>query len=147
MVARMRLHGSLGRMDIDYAAEPDLGVDEFRAVLVASTLGARRPVDDTARLGEMLRHASLIVTARSGGRLVGVSRALTDFSYCCYVSDLAVDGAFQRRGIGRRLLDETRLRAGERATLLLVAAPAAERYYPHIGLQHVPGCWAIPRSR
>jgi GNAT superfamily N-acetyltransferase len=133
-------------MAIVYAVEPALGVAEFREVLVASTLGERRPVDDSPRLALMLRHANLIVTARDGGRLVGVSRALTDFSYCCYVSDLAVDAAVQRRGIGRQLLKETHAHAGERTTLLLVAAPAAVSYYPHIGLEHVPSCWAIPRN-
>jgi len=130
-----------------YAVEPALSVAEFRAVLVASSLGARRPVDDLERLTKMLRHANLIVTARIDGGLVGVSRALTDFSYCCYVSDLAVDAAYQRRGIGRKLLEETRRHAGDRTSLLLVAAPAAEDYYPHIGMQHVKSCWVFPRSR
>jgi predicted N-acetyltransferase YhbS len=76
-----------------------------------------------------------------------VSRAVTDFSYCCYLSDLAVDAAYQRQGIGRRLIDETRRLAGEQATLILVAAPAAESYYPRIGMKHLASCWAIPRAR
>jgi len=134
-------------MPIVYAAEPDLTAQEFRAILVASTLAERRPADDLERLERMLRHADLIVTARDGGRLVGVARAVTDFSYCCYLSDLAVDAAYQRQGIGRRLIDETRARAGEEATLILVAAPKAEAYYPRIGMKHHPSCWTIPRSK
>lgn len=134
-------------MPIVYASEPDLSVAEFRDVLVASTLGERRPVGDPSRLEKMLRNADLIVTARDGTKLVGVSRALTDFSYCCYLSDLAVDAAYQHQGIGKRLIDETRKAAGEEATLLLVAAPAAEGYYPKIGMTHLPSCWAIPRKR
>ena len=134
-------------MEVRYDFEPSLSVREFRAVLVASTLGARRPVDDLGRLEEMLRHADLIVTARIDGHLVGVARALTDYSYCCYVSDLAVDVQHQRKGIGRRLLSETRARAGDRASLLLVAAPAAENYYPHIGMKHLESCWIFPRDR
>lgn len=132
-------------MAIEYATEPDLSPEEFRGVLLASTLGERRPVDDIGRLDRMLRGANLVVTARDGARLVGVARALTDFAYCCYLSDLAVDASYQRRGIGRRLIDETRARAGDQATLLLVAAPMAEAYYPHIGLKHFPACWGIPR--
>jgi ribosomal protein S18 acetylase RimI-like enzyme len=89
---------------ISYALEPDLSAQEFRTVLIASTLAQRRPVDDPARLDKMLRHADLIVTARDGERLVGISRAVTDFSYCCYLSDLAVDVAYQRQGIGKRLM-------------------------------------------
>lgn len=132
---------------ITYALEPDLTSEDFRAVLVASTLAERRPADDPVRLEKMLRSADIIVTARENGRLVGVSRAITDFSYCCYLSDLAVDAGYQRRGIGKRLIAETHAAAGDGTTLLLVAAPAAEGYYPKIGMQHVRSCWSIPRSR
>jgi len=94
---------------IDYAIEPALTAAEFRAVLIASTLGERRPVDDLGRLERMLRGAEVIATARDRGRLVGVSRAVSDFAYCCYLADLAVDAAYQRRGIGGRgLLPEDR---------------------------------------
>lgn len=134
-------------MPIAYGLEPDLPAEAFRDLLIASTLGARRPVDDLPRLERMLRQADLVVTARDGERLVGVSRAITDFSYCCYLSDLAVDAAWQRRGIGRRLIAETHAAAGPLTTLLLVAAPAAEAYYPKIGLAPVASCWSIPRSR
>src|SRR5271170_5595702 len=112
-------------MQIVFALEPDLSAQEFRDILVASTLAERRPVGDLERLERMLRHADIIVTARDGDRLVGISRAITDFAYCCYLSDLAVDVAYQRQGIGRRLIEETRARAGEHATLILVAAPTA----------------------
>jgi ribosomal protein S18 acetylase RimI-like enzyme len=132
---------------ISYALERDLSADEFRAILIASTLAERRPTEDLARLDKMLRHADLIVTARDGHRLVGISRAVTDFSYCCYLSDLAVDVAYQRRGIGQRLIEETHRAAGETTTLTLVAAPAAETYYPSIGMKHHPSCWTIPRKR
>lgn len=135
------------REPVVYSVEPGLTVAEFRDLLVASTLGRRRPIDDPGRLQEMLQHADLIVTARLGARLIGIARALTDFSYCCYVSDLAVDAAYQRQGIGKRLLAETHARAGERTTLLLVAALAAEHYYPRIGMTHLTSCWAFPRRR
>jgi ribosomal protein S18 acetylase RimI-like enzyme len=134
-------------MPIEYCVEPDLSAQAFRDILVASTLAERRPVNEPERLQRMLRQADIIVTARDGARLVGVSRAITDFAYCCYLSDLAVDVAYQHRGIGKRLIEETHARAGENATLLLVAAPAAETYYPKIGMDRVASCWAIPRKR
>ncbi len=134
-------------MSIIYGLEPDLSPAEFRDVLVACTLGARRPVDDLDRLAAMLGQADLVVTARDGGRLVGVARSITDFSYCSYLSDLAVDEAYQRQGIGQRLIEATREAAGAQATLVLIAAPGAERYYPHIGLKQAESCWVIPRAR
>jgi ribosomal protein S18 acetylase RimI-like enzyme len=133
-------------MQIVYGLEPELSAQAFRDILVASTLAERRPANDLERLERMLRQADIILTARDGRRLVGVSRAITDFAYCCYLSDLAVDVAYQHRGIGKRLIDETHARAGERTTLMLIAAPAAETYYPKIGLQQVASCWMIPRS-
>jgi N-acetylglutamate synthase-like GNAT family acetyltransferase len=133
-------------MTIVYALEPGLSAAEFQAVLVASTLGERRPVNEPLRLEKMLRHADLVVTARDAGRLVGVSRAITDFAYCCYLSDLAVDLAYQHQGIGKHLVAETRRAAGEQSNLLLIAAPAAEGYYSKIGMKQVDSCWLIPRA-
>src|ERR1700722_6961756 len=116
-------------MAATYSLELDLSAQEFHDILVASTLSKRRPVDDFDRLERMLRNADIIVTARDSSRLVGISRAITDFSYCCYLSDLAVDVRYQRQGIGRRLIEETRAHAGQFAKLILIAAPEAESYY------------------
>ena len=126
-----------------YAAEPGLSPEEFVDLLRRSTLAERRPVSEPATIAGMLAHASLIVTARLGGRLVGVSRALTDFSYSTYLSDLAVDAEFQRRGIGQELLRRTHEAAGRHTRLVLLAAPKARDYYPHIGLRRHDSCWVI----
>jgi ribosomal protein S18 acetylase RimI-like enzyme len=134
-------------MDVTCVLEPGLTAEDFRSVLVASTLAARRPADDMARLDAMLRNASIIVTARDkAGRLVGVARAISDFSYCTYLSDLAVDAACQKQGIGKRLIDEVRKAGGPRCRLLLVAAPAAAGYYPAIGMEPVESCWGLARA-
>lgn len=126
---------------VHYALEPELAPAEFVAVLRASTLAERRPVDDPERIATMLRRADLIVTARIDGRLVGVSRAVSDFSDCCYLSDLAVDAACQGRGIGRELVRRTHAAAGPGTTLVLLAAPKAQTYYPHIGMTRHESCW------
>ncbi|MGZ5933874.1 MAG: GNAT family N-acetyltransferase, partial [Rhizomicrobium sp.] len=84
-------------MPIMYALEPELSEQEFREVLIASSLAERRPAEDLQRLKKMLRNADIVVTARHQSRLVGVARSITDFSYCCYLSDLAVDVAYQRQ--------------------------------------------------
>ncbi len=125
--------------------EPDLSAADFIDVLRRSTLAERRPVDDAATIAGMLAHADVIVTARAAdGLLVGVSRAITDFSYCTYLSDLAVDVAFQGRGVGRELIRRTHEAAGRGTRLILLAAPAAETYYPHIGMTRHNSCWMIP---
>ncbi len=133
-------------MPIIFGLEPDLSADEFRQILIASTLAERRPADNLERLDKMLRQADLIVTARDDGILVGVSRAITDFAYCCYLSDLAVAASHQHQGIGKRLIAETHLAAGDGTMLILIAAPAAQAYYPKIGMQHQESCWSIARK-
>ncbi|OYP34067.1 hypothetical protein CGZ80_16575 [Rhodopirellula sp. MGV] len=90
----------------------------------------------------MLRQADVIATARdASGLLVGVARSITDFHYCTYLSDLAVDVQCQRQGIGKRLIEFSHQQAGLATNLILLAAPAAESYYPHIGMQSHGSCW------
>ena len=133
-------------MSTTYQLEPDLSPGEFIDVLKRSTLAERRPVDDLEAICGMLRHADVIVTARLDGQLVGVSRAITDWNFCTYLSDLAVDTAQQGQGIGRELLRRTHQAAGLHTTLYLVAAPKAETYYPYIGMTSHHSCWFVPRQ-
>lgn len=130
-----------------FALEPNLSAEEFVGVLRRSTLAERRPVGDEAAIAAMLANATLILTARTDdGLLVGVSRALTDYGFCTYLSDLAVDVAYQGRGIGRELIRRTHDAAGHRTSLILLAAPAARTYYPHIGMRPYDSCWVIDRE-
>ncbi len=131
--------------EVAYALEPDLGAEEFLDVVVRSSLAERRPVGEPETIRGMLRNADVIASARVDGLLVGVSRAITDSSYCTYLSDLAVDVSFQRRGIGRELIRRTHEAAGRRTTLILLAAPLARSYYPRIGMAPHDSCWVIPR--
>lgn len=124
-----------------YQLEPGLSVTEFVDLLKRSTLAERRPVDDYLRLEAMLKNADIVFTARINGLLVGVARAITDFSFCCYLSDLAVDEEFQRQGIGKELIRRVSLEAGEKTKLILLAAPGAADYYPHIGMTRHESCW------
>ncbi|MDE3156805.1 MAG: GNAT family N-acetyltransferase [Acidobacteriota bacterium] len=130
---------------IAYQLEPDLDPVEFVDVLVRSTLAARRPVDQPAVIRGMLRNADIVLTARLGPTLVGIARAISDYSYCTYVSDLAVDQAHQGTGIGRELLRRTHETAGLHTHLILLAAPGARTYYPHIGMTPHDSAWIIPR--
>ena len=133
-------------MSVEYHLEPELSPAEFIDVLVRSTLAERRPVDQPDVIAAMLSHADVVLTARVEGRLVGISRAITDFAYCTYLSDLAVDEAYQRQGIGRELIRRTHEAAGLGTHLILLAAPNARTYYPHIGMQPHDSCWVIARS-
>lgn len=127
---------------IKYQIEKNLSVDEFTELLINSTLGERRPIDEPDRIAEMLNHANLIATARFDGKLIGVARSLTDFSFCTYLSDLAVDKEFQKQGIGRELIRLTKS-VTPKAKLILIAAPKAVNYYPKIGMTKHENCYFL----
>ncbi len=107
--------------------------------------GLKRPTSDLPRIERMFREADLLWTAWDGGQLVGLARSLTDFCYCCYLSDLAVAQAYQRQGIGKELIRLTRESLGDQVMLLLLAAVTAEGYYEHVGFEFVKNGWMIPR--
>lgn len=127
---------------IHYQSETQLSPEEFIDILHRSTLGERRPVNDVQRIAAMLAHANLIITAREDGKLIGVARSITDFSFCTYLSDLAVDREYQHRGIGKELIRLTSL-AAPGAKLILLSAPAAVNYYPHIGMTRHEHCYYL----
>ena len=109
--------------------------------------GIRRPTGDLPRLARMIAGANLIITAWDGDKLVGVARALTDFSYCCYLSDLAVDRARQHAGIGRELVRRVREAISDESMLLLLSAPEAMSYYPKLGFDAVENGFMVKRVR
>jgi predicted N-acetyltransferase YhbS len=128
--------------DIIYLIEKSLEPGEFIDVLKSSTLAERRPVDDMKRIASMCNNANLIVTARLNHKLIGVARSVTDFVYCTYLSDLAVDLKYQKKGIGKRLIEETK-KATPQAKLILLSAPGAIDYYPRIGMKKHNYCYYI----
>jgi GNAT superfamily N-acetyltransferase len=127
---------------ITYRTGNDLDLDMVIELYRASTLGERRPVGDRERMSGMLCNANLIVTAWDGALLVGIARSISDFSYCTYLSDLAVRLSHQRQGIGRELIRRTREQSGKAAVILL-SAPKAVDYYPRIGFARHPQAWIL----
>jgi GNAT superfamily N-acetyltransferase len=128
---------------IEYRLGNDLDVDAMIELYAASTLGERRPVDDRSRMAMMLKNANLVVSAWDRDLLVGISRALSDFSYATYLSDLAVRASHQRLGIGKELVRRTQQAAGPQSRIILLSAPAATNYYPHIGFRSHSSAWLL----
>lgn len=132
-----------------YAREPTLNVAEFRRVLVDSGLGTIRPVDDEPRLQQMLSAADLIFTARlqdPHNTLVGVARCITDYSWCCYLSELAVCASAQGLGIGKGLLDVARREIGPRVSLILASVPEAVGFYENAGMARIQDAFWYKRE-
>jgi GNAT superfamily N-acetyltransferase len=132
---------------IQYCIDLKITVEQFVDLLHRSTLAERRPVNDKGKIEKMLAHGNVLITAWHNDLLVGVSRALTDFSFCCYLSDLAVDEKYQHQGIGKELIRLTHEAASENdTTLILLAAPLAASYYPKIGMDRFTDCFITKRK-
>lgn len=130
-------------MQIEYKSGADISVEEAIDLYKRSTLGERRPVDRPDIFKGMLENANLQISAWDGGELIGIARTLTDFTYVAYLSDLAVDIRFQRQGIGKQLIEETRQRLGRECMIVLLSAPKANDYYPRLGFEHNPRAWVL----
>lgn len=122
-------------------------LDPLEVARVFDASGITRPTADLPRIARMFAAPSLVVSAWQNGRLVGVSRSLTDYSYCCYLSDLAVDKACQGQGIGRELVRRTQAVIGEEVSLILLSAPGAMSYYPTLGFQQAENAFVVRRKR
>lgn len=130
---------------IEYRVNHPLELNDVVRVFESS--GIKRPTADLARIKRMFESADLIVSAWDGRRLVGICRSLTDFSYCCYLSDLAVDSAYQGQGVGSGLVAQVRASISEEVSLILLSAPDAMSFYPKIGFTLAENAYVIRRVR
>ena len=131
-------------MALTYSFQQDIPVHQIIDVLDSSTI--QRPTHDATRIEHMFQAADLVVSCWDGDLLAGIARSLTDFCYCCYLSDLAVRQDYQHQGIGKRLVQLTREKIGPETMLLLLAAPSAVDYYPKIGMQSMDRAYYFPRK-
>ena len=134
-------------MSIEYKINTPVSADQFIELLCESTLGERRPINDRECMEGMVNNSNLMVTAWLGDKLIGIARSMTDFYYACYLSDLAVHKDHQKKGIGKKLQAITQEQLGSQCKLILVAAPAANSYYKHIGFTNNQRCWVLDREK
>lgn len=131
--------------DIEY--RHNFPLDPVDVVRVFDASGITRPTSDLPRIARMFAAPSLVISAWQQGRLVGLSRSLTDYAYCCYLSDLAVDKQLQGQGVGKELIRRTQAVIGEEVSLILLSAPNAMSYYPAVGFQRAENAFVIRRKR
>lgn len=130
---------------IEYRNNFSLDPREVARLFDAS--GIVRPTNDIPRIARMFTGADLVISAWDTGKLIGVCRALTDYSYCCYLSDLAVDVAYQRQGVGKHLIDLVRNFLGNEVSLILLSSSGAMDFYPRIGMTRAENAFVIKRGK
>ncbi len=109
--------------------------------------GLPRPTNDRTRIQKMFGNSNLVVTAWDADKLVGVCRSITDWVWCCYLSDLAVYPGYKKRGIGKKMIELTREKVGEQCMILLLSLPTAKDYYPKVGFTKEDRGFMINRVR
>ena len=134
-------------MNIEYKLNLNITTEEFIEVLKNSTLGERRPIDDLKTIKGMIENSNLIVTASIDNKIIGIARAVTDFNYCCYLSDLAVDKQYQKNGIGKQLISKVQEQLNGKCKIILLSAPDAKEYYPKIGFTQHNSAWTLQRDK
>jgi N-acetylglutamate synthase-like GNAT family acetyltransferase len=131
-------------MEISYKI--DVLPDTEPIIDLYESAGLNRPTTDKDRIAKMYANSNFIVSAWDADKLVGIARSLTDFCYCCYLSDLAVRQEYKHKGIGKKLIALTKEKIGEQTILLLLSAPAAMDYYPKLNFQKVENGFIINRT-
>jgi predicted N-acetyltransferase YhbS len=131
-------------MKIEY--KTNIIPETYQIIDLYKSSGINRPTDDKERIKKMYDNSNLVVTAWDKETLVGIARSLTDFCYCCYLSDLAVRNEYQKEGIGKKLIEMTKDRIGQQSMLLLLSAPAAMEYYPKVGFLKVENGFIVKRT-
>ncbi|WP_417856772.1 GNAT family N-acetyltransferase [Xanthomarina gelatinilytica] len=117
-----------------------------KIIEVYDSSGIKRPTKDSDRITKMYKNSNLIISAWLNNELIGISRAITDFCYACYLSDVAVKSEYQKEGIGKRLIELTAKEIGKETALILLSAPIAMEYYPKIGFAKVENGFIIRRT-
>ena len=109
--------------------------------------GLPRPTNDKDRIQKMYNNSNLVITAWDDTLLVGVSRCITDWHWCCYLADLAIRQEYKRCGIGKKLIALTKEKVGEQSMVLLLSVPTAMDYYPKVGFTKQESSFIINRDK
>ena len=93
------------------------------------------------------------LVAEQDGRLLGLvhylfHRATAMIEMTCYLADLFTNEAARGKGVGKRLIEETRKAAGgAQTTTLLLSAPTAMTFYQGIKMPHADNCFLYRREK
>lgn len=132
-------------MEIKYTSERMPSAEQV--IELYNKAGLPRPTHDKKRIEQMYKNSTLVITAWDNDKLVGASRCLTDWVWCCYLADLAVSPEYKKSGIGKRLIELTQEKAGEQSMVLLLSVPTAMDYYPKVGFTKDDRAFSINRKK
>ncbi|MGN0730451.1 MAG: GNAT family N-acetyltransferase [Treponema sp.] len=123
-------------MIIEYRLER-LTAEEYIEFLARTDLGSQYPKERfEQRIQKLVKNVSISLVARDGKKIAGVLFGLTDFCYWLYITDLGVDRAYEKQGIGSTLVKKAHeIVGGEKdIAVYLVANENAVPFYEKLGM-------------
>ena len=124
----------------------DHGVDLDQLTVLFNSVGWERRTADRERLAQLVRGSMYVVSAWDDDRLVGFARAISDGASNAYISTVAVLPEYQKRGIGREIIQ--RLVTGrDHLQFVLHANENAYPFYLHLDAGFEPFDNVLVRRR
>ena len=131
-------------MTIDYRDDHEIDLDQLTVLF--NSAGWERRTADRDRLAQLVRGSLYVVSAWDGDRLVGFARGISDGATNAYISTVAVLPEYQKRGIGRKVIQ--RLVANrDGIQFVLHANERAYPFYLHLDLGFEPFDNVLVRRR
>lgn len=102
---------------------------------------------DREKVDRAFGKSQVVVSAWEKERLIGIARMLTDFEMYAAIFDVVVDPAFQRRGVGRLLMQKL-IEQVPNACIHLTSTFGNEAFYYALGFRfHKSAMARYPESR
>jgi len=113
---------------IQYTVNGPFRPEEIQSLFHSTGLIKIQPL---SRLVGAITGSNAYVTARSGDTLIGFGRLLTDYHTIAYINYMAVDPAYQQRGVGQAILEKLVEASGDVERVFLYTDTADAFYMRH----------------
>lgn len=119
-------------MSITYTTSRDLTQSDLQDLFLSVSWSSGHFPE---KLSAAMKNYETVISAWDGGRLVGLAAAMDDGVMTAYVHYLLVRPEYQRRGIGRRLVELVKDRYRDYLRLMLLSYDAAVPFYESCGFK------------
>jgi GNAT superfamily N-acetyltransferase len=113
--------------------------EEYIEFLSRTDLGKQYPKEDFLnRIKTLLQNIDISLVARNRDKIIiGICLGLTDFAYWLLVTDLGIDRKYEKRGLGKKLMETVHELAGGENKIIqfAYANENAIEFYGKIGMR------------
>lgn len=107
---------------------------ELKKLFSQTTWASKRKNQD---IRKMLENLNVFVTIRKNSALIGFGRAITDGIYRALIDDIIVDNSYQKRGLGKVIIENLLKQLVGIDEIFLNTKPDLEEFYKKFGFAKV----------